>query len=484
MTVSPMEFFGHLQWLDGRPLTSVICHYRAELFTNALYSFRPDGTPQYNLVLAGKAKKNWKTTDLVLAAFYRFIAWESPAGYDCFILANDEDQAADDLQLAKKLIEANPPLAALLTVRAKEIERNDGRGKLKILPARDIAGSHGKTYLFVGFDEIHGYKNWDLFEALSPDPSRLDALTWVTSYASILNSPGAPLHDLVAQGKAGTDPRMLFSWYSGDYGTDPDFTSLPTPEERANPSMESWGNPGYLPQQRTRLPTHKYRRLHLNLPGAPDGAFLDADKVQECIVLGRTNLPPQADTNYMGFVDMSGGSSDDAVLAIAHRDPGGRVVLDLVEKQAGQPPFNPRAAVRKFAGLLKQYGCYRVTGDAYAGLVFVNDFADHNIAYARCGVAKTVLYEAFEPVVNAANVELLDQPNLEAQLLTLVHRGGRIDHQVGDHDDWANAAAGAVWLVQRGATITFSPGALAELAGANAELEKIPGMAFDRRFGQ
>jgi len=38
---------------------------------------------------------------------------------------------------------------------------------------------------------------------------------------------------------AGTDPRMLFSWYSADYCSDPSFANLP-PDERANPSMASW----------------------------------------------------------------------------------------------------------------------------------------------------------------------------------------------------------------------------------------------------
>ena len=55
------------------------------------------------------------------------------------------------------------------------------------------------------------------------------------SYDTIYNTPGVPLHDLKQIGKAGGDPRMLFSWYSGDLCTDPDFAELP-PEQRANPS--------------------------------------------------------------------------------------------------------------------------------------------------------------------------------------------------------------------------------------------------------
>ena len=133
---------------------------------------------------------------------------------------------------------------------------------------------------------------WGLFEALAPDPTRPDALTWIASYDTIWSTPGVPLFDLKRM--AGTDPRMLFSWYSADLCTDPDFAELPS-EERANPSMASWPDGrAYLEQQRRRLPTHKYRRLHLNLPGAPDGAFLDVGNIMMCTVTGRRRLAPAA----------------------------------------------------------------------------------------------------------------------------------------------------------------------------------------------
>jgi hypothetical protein len=443
---SPLEFFSHLKWLDGRPLLDTIEPYRRAIFTDVLWTFDADGRVHYNFALNGRAKKNWKTSDLALAGLYRFLAWPSAHGNDCAILANDEGQANDDLSLAKKLIAANPILSAEVEVKLKEIVRKDDKGKLLILPARDVAGLHGKTFLFVGFDEIHGYRNHDLFEALAPDPTRLDALTWVTSYAGIRHAPGIPLYDFMMAGKRGDDPRMYFSWYGGDYTTDPKFADA-EPEVRANPSMASWGNNDYLVQQKKRLPNHKYRRLHLNLPGAPDGAALSADHVMLAVAIGRKRLPPASGCRYAAFVDMSGGSSDDAVLAIAHKDPGGRAVLDLLLSQTGTPPFNPRTAVKKFAEVLKEYGLSRVTGDAYAGETFRQDFAEHGITYQLCGQPKSDLYEALDVKLNAGEVELLDIGHLQEQLLTLVWRGNKIDHQPGDHDDWANGAAGAVVLV-------------------------------------
>jgi hypothetical protein len=56
-------------------------------------------------------------------------------GNQCYILANDEGQASDDLELAKKLIRVNPILDNMVEIKLKIIERKDGRGFLQILPA-------------------------------------------------------------------------------------------------------------------------------------------------------------------------------------------------------------------------------------------------------------------------------------------------------------------------------------------------------------
>ena len=447
--VSPLDFFDKLVWLDGRPLLDTIEPYRRELFMRAFYEFREDGSLKYNLVLAGRGKKNHKTSDVVIGGLFKLLIPEGWQGNDVLVVANTEDQAGDDLDLAKKLVRANPNLSAELEIQAKEIRRLDGRGAVKILPSRDAIGSHGKTAIFVAFDEIHGFRNWDLLEALQPDPTRTDVQMWMTSYDTIYSEPGVPLVDLKKRGMAGDDPRMLFSWYSGEFCTDPAFAGLPA-EQRANPSMASWPEgPAYIEQQRKRLPTSKFRRLHLNLPGAIDGAFYDADALVRAIVPGLRVLSPDRAQRYVGFVDMSGGSNDDATLGIAHME-GRRRVLDLLVSQDGKPPFNPRNAVTKFVRYLREYRFTRVIGDAYAGLTFRNDFEEHGIAYRVSERSKTELYEALEVLLNAGEVELLDLPKMQEQFLTLIVRGSRVDHPNGDHDDWANSAAGAAVLASEG----------------------------------
>jgi hypothetical protein len=270
----------------------------------------------------------------------------------------------------------------------------------------------------------------------------------VTSYDSILDIAGCPLFDLKTIGKGGNDPRMLFSWYSADFCTDPSFRDL-DPEARANPSMASWPEGrAYLDQQRRRLPSSRYRRLHLNLPGAVQGAFFSQDMVDAAIVPGRAILDPQPRIRYFAAVDMSGGSSDDATLCISYWD-GAKAVIAGIWEQNGSTPFNPRVdAVAKFAVICKRYGCHTVHGDDYAGTVFKNDFADCGISYVSVIRSKSDFYEGLEVLFNARQVELPDDaPKLRRQLLTLVRRGATIDHPSGQHDDWATAAAIAATLV-------------------------------------
>lgn len=265
------------------------------------------------------------------------------------------------------------------------------------------------------------------------------------------NVVGAPLADLIRIAKAGTDKRLFFSWYSGEYCTDPVFADLP-PLERANPSMKSWVDGArYLEQQRLRLPTGRFRRLHLNLPGSPEGAAFDQASVLRCVVTGRRSLPYQEGIRYFAGVDMSGGSIDDAVLCIAHLE-GKIIVIDLIVKQIGSAPFQPRHAVRQFCEVLRTYNIAKVTGDAYGGQTFRQDFKAGGVQYDVRSTAASALYEWLEPIVNQAEIELLDQSTLVEQLCSLVWRGGKTDHEPGGHDDFANAAALVVRVIRGLAT--------------------------------
>ena len=87
-----LQFFARLRWLDGTPLLDHIEQYRRDIFAKALDSFDANGRPLYSMTVCGRAKKNWKSCDLILAALFVLVIRRSVQGSDGFILANDADQ--------------------------------------------------------------------------------------------------------------------------------------------------------------------------------------------------------------------------------------------------------------------------------------------------------------------------------------------------------------------------------------------------------
>ncbi|BFU93436.1 MAG: protein of unknown function [Nitrospira sp.] len=429
-------------WIDGRPLWKVLEPYRRKILKEALFTLRPDGSPQYRRVLTGRAKKNSKTTDGVLAAIYKCMLWKAAGGREnqVYLVASDLAQANDDLELCKLLIKRNPLLDERLRLKSNVVERKDGGGFIEILPAGDAAGLHGKTYLFLVVDELHTQKDYRLLEALEIDRTRPDAVQWFCSYASLYRQAGVPLNDLLRQHEKGTDPRLYVSWYSGTV-------------DEANPSLNGPLGPTMadIEDAQRALPSWIFRRLYLNLPGQPDGAALTAEKVEDAVVKGRTVLPPQPGIAYSAFTDMSGGGADDATLAIAHLTDEGQVAIDLLLDQGPRNQngiFDPNQATRRFADAMKQYGCLVVTGDRYAGEWPRKAFEAHGIHYDIAEQNRSQLYANLEPLLNAGTVQLLDDATLLAQLIGLIRKGEKIDHPSGEHDDRANAVAGATALLK------------------------------------
>ena len=444
--VSPLHFLSLLRWLDGQPLLDVMEPYRQTILTEALSAVRSDGAPLYRRVLTGRAKKNSKTTDAVLSGLYKLLAWHSAGrkGNQIYFVASDLGQAADDLDLCKKLIRCNPVLDREVLIKQNIIERLDGQGFLEILPAGDAQGLHGKTYLFLVVDELHTQKDYRLLEALELDRTRPDATQWFASYAAVSPTPGQPINDLLAQHAAQSDTRLYVSWYSGTV-------------EEANPSLNGPLGPTLedIQDAQRALPSWIFRRLYQNLPGQPDSAAFNAVAVQACVVPGRHVLPPQADLTYSAFCDLSGGGADDSTLCIGHSSEGTAIIdclLDQGPRTIGKH-FDPQQSVERFAAVLSTYGIHRVVGDRYAGEWPRQAFGKLNITYVVAQKTRSELYAALEPRVNAGQVELLDSQKMLAQLIGLVRKGERIDHSNGEHDDHSNAVAGLCQLFTVGAPL-------------------------------
>lgn len=162
-------------------------------------------------------------------------------------------------------------------------------------------------------------------------------------------------------------------------------------------------------------------------------------------------LPPVAGTRYHAFADPSGGAADSFTLGIAHKE-GETFVLDLLRGR--RPPFDPGSVVAEYAAILKTYGLHKVMGDRYAAEWVTAAFREHGIVYENSEKPKSDLYLEAEPLFARGVLRLVEHRTLQTELRQLERRTGssgkdRVDHPPRGHDDYANAACGALVLAAR-----------------------------------
>lgn len=429
-----------MRWLDGRRMADVLMDFQTNILKTFLTTIRPeDQALWFKRGLIHIGKKNAKTLLLILSSMI-LLHTDKPLGRKgCQIIyvANDEDQADENLDFTKKLYRVNPILLDEVQIKSNVIELKNGTGYIEIVASKNADGLHGRSYRLLCFDELHAQPDYRVLEALELDPTRPDAQQLFASYSPLTPKPGTPIVDMLRQYQEGIDPRFYVFSCSGSI-------------EEANPAI---GGPlgstrDEIEAARFRLPTWHWRRLYLNLPGQGADSAYDAAAIETCVVKGRRSLAPQPGVTYHAFVDMSGGGADDSTLAIAHADDQGGAVLDLVIDQGPRTggTFSPAQAVTRFVEVLRLYHCYSVEGDRFAGLWPREEFGKYAIHYAVTDLNRSELYAHLEPLINAGTVELLDATRLIAQLISLIRRGTKIDHPIGDHDDFSNAAAGALVL--------------------------------------
>src|SRR5262249_54965450 len=137
-------------------------------------------------------KKHWKTTTAMLCGLKVITTEENdPRGTQALHVANDEEQGRDGQAVPRALSRANPSTrGSRLTIQRNRIVRADGRAELLVLPAQDTRGMHGRTFRLLTVDEVHGWGDHSVFEALSEDPTRPDVQTGIFSYMPMVEKDG------------------------------------------------------------------------------------------------------------------------------------------------------------------------------------------------------------------------------------------------------------------------------------------------------
>jgi hypothetical protein len=352
------------------------------------------------------------------------------------IVSADKRQAAVCLDYIHSNFSESPMLSQLVVNRTHTDLNLSNKVSIRVRSS-DFRRLRGPTYLAVIGDEAAFWRSDD--GSSNPDVEILNSVRPGLSTSNgplmLISSPYArrgELYGIFKQNyRPDGDPGILVA-----KGTSREFNpSLPqSVVDRAMERDAASASAEYMAEWRTDIE-----------------AFVSREVVEAAIPSGRFELPPLSDVHYTAFVDPSGGSNDSFTLAIAHCE-GQRIVLDLVRER--HPPLSPAAVVAEFAQTLKSYHISTVRGDRYGGQFPRELFALQGIEYKVCDQTKSDLYQTLLPLLNSGQIDILDNKRLIAQLCSLERRtarGGKssIDHPPNQHDDLANAVAGAAATAKR-----------------------------------
>jgi hypothetical protein len=353
------------------------------------------------------------------------------------VLASDRTQARVAFRYILGLLESNPLLwQEVANVTADTITLRNGI-EITIATA-DNAAVRGRTVVTCLCDE---FAYWayeqaiEVLRALRPGmATQPDAMLIVIS--SVYAAQG-PFYEARRAYYGTDDPHVLYAVATSQQmnPTLPDeFIAGEVERDPTSAAAE------YLCQERTDRET---------FIGGPDVDSNTRSEPRELPPLAV--LPSGGHVQYVAAIDVSGGRSDAAACAIAHRE-GQRVIVDVVRREPS--PHDPKAVSTRFAALLATHRLSHAIADNYAAEFSRSVYASAGITLTDAGVTRSEAYLHLLPLLTTGRVELPPDPRLRQELLGLERRTSRsgrdsVDHRPGAHDDLANAVALACWAASR-----------------------------------
>ncbi len=248
---------------------------------------------------------------------------------------------------------------------------------------------------------------------------------------------------------------VLFDDFKRGFGhDDPDLLVWRASSLLMNPSLRA-----ERLDREQRLDPLRFAREYLGEFAEDIDVFLPSAWVEQAVVSGRHELPPDNRFRYVAAVDPSGGGADAFTLVVAHTEGSGterRVVQDVMRgwSRRGSESLDLEGVVREIADLVRRYYLTSVSGDRYSAGWVRTAFRAAGISYKDATVRapdgetkyldKATAYLEIQPAFATQRIALLDHPQLIRELKLLESRprvGGRtlVDHPSGAHDDYANA---------------------------------------------
>jgi hypothetical protein len=380
-----------------------------------------------------------------LAAFHDYSDYLSPGEIGVVsIQATDRKQAKVIHRYIEAIFTDNPMLSPLLVRTTAETIELSNRITIEVVSAT-IRAARGHTIVAAICDEIAFWRSDD---SANPDKDILASLR--PAMATIPESMLICLSSPYARRGA------LWETYKDYFGQDSDDILVWQAESHTmNPTLSD----AFLSREQQRDPA-SYLSEYLAQFRTDVAAAIDPDWIDNALVLPNRDCPKSPHSRpYKAFVDMSGGRSDAATIAVAHMEPDDPTVyVDALRRFT--PPFSPESVVEQMCVLAKAYGVNGVIGDNYSAELVVELFGNQTMGYIRSTDTASEIYLQALPLFSTGKLQVPDHPTLRQELTCLERRtrtSGKdlITHPPKQHDDLANAVCGAIINAWRQRTQEF-----------------------------
>jgi len=352
----------------------------------------------------------------------------------CLVIAGTVDQARVVFDYVVGFIEASPALRREV-VTMKQLEVKLRNGIVIAAHPNSFRSVRGRTLVACVFDET---AFWRDETTATPDTE---------VYTAVLPGLARTNGMLVAISTPYRKMGLLHTKWRDYFGVDDDDTLVVQGSSKMfNPTLSDATIAAQCRADPTAAPAEWDAIFRDDI-----GAFLDDQSIDAAIDHGRPlELPPREGVIYFCFVDMGGGRHDLSTVGIMHAVGEGdarRYVADVIRGRHG----DPRAAMREFVELAKQYRCSVIVGDNYSADWTAGACREFGCEYRLSKLVRSELYLDGVPHFVRGVVSIADQAPLIRELRLLERRTARsgrdtVDHGKNGSDDYANALFGALHL--------------------------------------
>jgi hypothetical protein len=383
-------------------------------------------------VVAGR--RGGKTTlSAFIVIFEAFRDHGLPQGQDGYVmlLAPTLKQAKIAFRYIRNYLRKSPILTKLIKKVTRDEIILENNVVIGCFPSNHDS-VRGRTLIAVVCDEIAFWPYGD--DAASPAEEVLAAVR--PGMATVLSAKLIKIS--TPYGKSG------IVWDEFSRRNELDFPVWQLTTFEMNPSIK----PEKVERERRR-DEDRYRREYLAEFTESVNSWISPEYINQCIVRGRLELPPQKEINYVAALDAATRGADFAI-AIVHKTVGDSVVVDCVRTWTGtkNTPLSIEAVLFQIRDLLQTYNTNQVTGDQYYSDAICQQLLKLQIVYQRFDFtvqSRSGLFTNLKYYLGERKLELLDDPKLLGQLRSLRQEqrpGGHVDVRPSSgNDDSAVALA-------------------------------------------